>query len=96
MDDEFKKISPDSLDDLIDSLSKEEAIVFINPSYKDSLVCISKDGRAIYSYKLLVNSLIEEDGMTCDEAIEFIDYNIFRALPYFGSKAPIIMMDTLL
>ena len=27
------------------------------------------------------------------EAIEFIEYNTLRALPYFGDMAPIIMYD---
>lgn len=29
--------------------------------------------------------------MTEQEAIEWIEYNTIRALPYFGSDAPIIM-----
>ena len=28
---------------------------------------------------------------TADEAIEWIDYNVIRALPYMGEEAPIIM-----
>ena len=31
------------------------------------------------------------DNMTDTEAIEWIEYNTIRALPYAGEKAPIIM-----
>jgi len=33
---------------------------------------------------------VDEDGMTEEEAMEFIDYNTIRALPYYES-APIIL-----
>lgn len=29
--------------------------------------------------------------MTDEEAIEWIDYNTIRAIPYMGEKAPIVM-----
>lgn len=29
--------------------------------------------------------------MTEEEAVEFIDYNTFRAMPYMGEKAPIVV-----
>lgn len=32
--------------------------------------------------------LVEEDGMTPEEAYEFIDYNTIRALPYMGDMRP--------
>ena len=41
----------------------------------------------------MVESLAKEDGMTYEDAAEFIDYNTIRALPYLGDKAPIVKMD---
>ena len=41
----------------------------------------------------MVESLMLEDDMSYDEAIEFIDFNTVRALPYMGEKSPIIMYD---
>lgn len=35
--------------------------------------------------------MMDNDGMTHEEAIEFIDYNTVRACPYMGSQAPIIL-----
>ena len=38
----------------------------------------------------MVEHLMEEDEMEEEEAIEFIDYNTIRALPYMGDNVPII------
>ena len=38
----------------------------------------------------MVEWLMETDGMTQEDAVDFIDYNTIRALPYF-TNSPIIM-----
>ena len=76
---------------MVSDAGHEDALVFENPSYDGAFVGVSHDGRAIYDYDMMVVSLMEEDGMTEEEAVEFIDYNTLRALPYFGEKAPIVM-----
>ena len=68
----------------------EDAIVFVNPDFCKAFVDASEDGRAIYDYELMVESLMEDDEMDEIDAIEFIEYNTIRALPYMGPKAPII------
>lgn len=70
----------------------EDAIVFQSPDYAEAFVGISDCGRAIYSYSAMIASLVAE-GMDAEDAIEFIDYNTIRALPYMGSHAPIILHD---
>ena len=62
-----------------------------NYSYDDALIGVSEDGRAIYDFEKMVDWLIEEADMSDDEAVEWIEYNTIRALPYMGSDAPIIM-----
>ena len=41
----------------------------------------------------MIEWLVEKDGITQEEAIEWIEYNTIRAIPYAGSKAPIVMYD---
>lgn len=60
-------------------------------SYDDALIGVSEDGRAIYDFEKMVDWLIEKEGCTDDEAVEWIEYNTLRALPYMGEKAPIVM-----
>ena len=62
-----------------------------NYSYDDALIGVSHDGRAVYDYNLMIDWLMREEGWSDNEAIEWIEYNTIRALPYFGEGAPIIM-----
>lgn len=71
----------------------EDTLLFEAPDFLDAISGITDDGRLIYSYPRMVEHLVASDGMTPDEAAEFIDYNTVRALPYMGERAPIIMYD---
>ncbi len=69
----------------------EESIVFENPSYCEAFVGVSSDGNAVYDFEKMVECLMEEDGMEYTDAVEFIEFNTIRALPYMGSMAPVIL-----
>ena len=69
----------------------ENVTYLVNYSYDDALIGISEDNRAVYDYNKMVEWLVKEESWTQEEAIEWIDYNTIRALPYAGDKAPIIM-----
>ena len=69
----------------------EDVVYLTNYSYDDALIGISDDNRAVYDYNKMVEWLVKTEGFTEEEAIEWIDYNTIRALPYAGSKSPIIM-----
>lgn len=69
----------------------EDVIYLTNYSYDDALIGVSEDGRAIYDYDKMIIWLVLKEGFEPSEAIEWIDFNTIRALPYMGSKAPIIM-----
>ena len=76
--------------ELISDYGYEDIIIFSNPDYASAFIGISEDNRAIYDYNKMIEFLVEEDEMTDIEAIEFIEYNTIRSLPYF-ENAPIIM-----
>lgn len=71
----------------------EDALIFSNPSFDNAIIGVDHEGRVIYSYELMVAQFMQDND--CDEmdAIEFIDYNTIRSLPYYGSSAPIILME---
>ena len=69
----------------------EDIIIFSGDSYDDALIGVSDDGRAIYDYDLMIEWLMVNDNMTDVDAMEWIDYNTIRSLPYVGDKAPIVM-----
>ena len=69
----------------------EDVIIFSDFSYDDALIGVSEDGRAVYDYDKMVAWLMETEDWSQDEAIEWIEYNTIRALPYLGDLAPIVM-----
>lgn len=69
----------------------EDVLILKNYSYDDALIGISEDDRAIYDFDKMIEWLMETENFTQEEAIEWIEYNTIRALPYMGEKAPIIM-----
>jgi len=44
---------------------------------------------AVYEYDLCVHILMDRDGMTCEEAIEYMDFNVTGS--YVGKKTPIFI-----
>lgn len=62
----------------------EEALRFDNPSFDTAIVGID--------YDRMIAELMETDNITEEEAIDFIDYNTIRSLPYYGEYAPIVLI----
>lgn len=69
----------------------EDVIILKDFSYDAALIGISEDNRAIYDYDLMVEYLMEEEGWSEEESIDWLEYNTIRSLPYAGDRAPIIM-----
>lgn len=68
----------------------EDVVYFTNYSYDDALIGVSDDNRAIYDFNKMVEWLMDKEGFEELEAIEFIEFNTLRSLPYV-SNSPIIM-----
>lgn len=83
-----------------------DGIFLDNQSYDNSIVGVEEaTGRVIYDYDKMVEELAseyffaqnaeEDEYQSYDDcrlaAIEWIEYNTIRALPYLGEKAPIII-----
>ena len=67
------------------------ALVFDNPAYDNSIIGQTFDGRAIYDIELMADELAQDDQITVEEAMDFINYNAIRSLPYAGEKAPVVV-----
>ena len=66
-------------------------IVLDNASYDNAIIGTTFDGRAIYDFDLMIEELMWDEGWNYEEAVEWIEYNTIRALPYANGKAPIIV-----
>jgi NAD+ synthase len=78
--------------DLLNELGLEESIVFENPDYDSAIIGYdANESRIIYDFEKMAEHLMDVDGMDYEEAVEFIEYNTIRAIPYAGSNAPIVL-----
>lgn len=68
----------------------EDVIIFENPSYDDALIGITTDNRAVYDYELMVEWLFKNYGWSREDAVEWIEYNTLRAIPYYDA-APVVV-----
>lgn len=80
-----------SVENLLLDNGYEGVKYFVNFSYDTALIGVTDDNRAVYDFDLMVGWLIETQDFTQEDAIEWIEYNTIRALPYMGERAPIIM-----
>ena len=67
------------------------SIVLDNCSYDNAIIGTTFDGRVIYDFDLMIEELMNDHEFSFEGAIEWIECNTVRALPYAGSKAPIIV-----
>lgn len=79
----------------IEIIAKEhdiEIVIFDNPSYDTAIIGLSTNFEVVYDYDLMVEYLMKTEEFTVDDAIDFIEYNTIRALPYcIGNHKPVIV-----
>lgn len=64
---------------------------FNNPDFVDAIVGTTDEGNLIYDYDKMIESLKKSENWDDEEAIEWIEYNTIRTIPYMGSSHPIIL-----
>lgn len=76
----------------------DNIIVLEGDEFADGCIGISEDNRLVYSFEKLVESLSKQEGITETDAIEWLEYNTIRSLPYMSSygNIPIIMHDLMI
>ena len=88
-------MTQEELKEMLVEMGYDDAIVFENPSYTDAVIGISDAGQVCYSYEKMAECLMKDDEMSYEGAVEFIDYNTIRALPYCNpsNNRPIVIYD---
>lgn len=87
----FKKMKQDIFEFCEDN-EIEDTLLFENPGYETAFLGLDEKGRAVYNYNKMVEFLMEEDDMSYEEAVEFIEYNTIRACDYI-ENAPLILLN---
>ena len=83
----------DRVEELLLDNDLEGAAYFTGDDYDTAILGYTDDGRLVYLYEKMVDWLVKNDNMTPDDAVEWLDYNTIRAIPYMGEKAPIIVYN---
>ena len=82
-----------TVEEKITDAGYEDVVVFANDEYSSAFLGVAEGARgvrAVYDYEAMVEWLMEHDGMTETDAIEWIEYNTLRALPYTAG-APLVL-----
>lgn len=85
----------EELRSFLNDCGKDETVYFTAPDFVNAIIGITDDGRLVYSYSRMAESLMLEEGMSYNEAVEFIESNMIRSIPNFGEHAPIIVHSVL-
>lgn len=69
----------------------EDVKILKDFSYDTALIGVTHDDRTVYDFDKMVEWVMETQGYSHEEAIEWIEYNTIRALPYMGPDSPVIL-----
>lgn len=81
----------DRVEELLLDNDLEGTAYFTGDDYDTAILGYTDDGRIVYSYEKMVEWLVENDNMIPEDAVEWLDYNTIRAIPYMGEKAPVVV-----
>ena len=79
------------IEQLKETIAEHNPEAMFADGFDNALMGYSSDMRVIYSVDQIMETLVERDGMTPDEAIEFFNFNIECA--YVGEYTPIYMYE---
>lgn len=86
----------DMIADMVtDEEELDNIIVLEGDEFADGAIGITESNELVYSYSRLVKSLSEKTDMTEVDAMEWLDYNTIRSLPYMErhGNVPIIIHE---
>ena len=82
-----------ALDEYLSEMYGDDVVHFDGPEFDDGIIGVSSDDCLVYSYSKLVEALMKHNGWEETDAIEWLDFNTIRSIPYIHGKAPIIVYD---
>ena len=89
--DKIRKIRADRAERLRETISEHNPEAMFADGFDESIMGYSSDGKVIYSADQIIGTLMNRDGMTQEEAIEYFNFNIDCA--FVGEYTPIYMYE---
>lgn len=68
------------------------AVLLDGPEFDDGIIG-HYNGRVVYSKRRIVNSLKHHNRWSEVDAVDWVEFNTIRSLPYMGDHAPIVVND---
>ena len=84
--------SVEELREFLEAQGHEGTVFFENPSFVIAITGITDSGQLIYDYDLMIVAAMEEENWDAEGAIEWIEYNTLRSIPYMGHAHPIVSL----
>jgi len=86
----------ETLDELKEYLTSGDyqSVVLENPDYVTAVIGVTASGAVVYDYDKMIQFLVDKDNMDYEEAVDFVNYNTLRAIPYMnleGAAQPIVV-----
>lgn len=69
----------------------EEALLFDNPAFDNSIFGLTTDGAVIYDLRKMIKEMSEEDNISEEDAYDFISYNTLSA--YIEGLMSVVLDD---
>lgn len=77
--------------ELLDSITEFNPEAKLADGFDDSILGYDTKGRVIYSVGMIIDTLVERDGMSYEDASEYFSFNIECA--FVGEYTPIYMYE---
>lgn len=84
MSERFSNLSPEHAG----LLKIHGATVLEPPELDEAIVEVKSNGAVVYSKALLIDVFMEMNSSSYEEAVEHVEYNTIRALPYMPEPRP--------
>lgn len=82
----------EELCEYLEAQEHTDTVFFESPSFVKAITGITESGQLIYDYNLMITAAMEENDWTEEDAIEWIEYNTLRSIPYMGNMHPIVSL----
>ena len=73
----------------VDLIAEVNPEAYVMDGYDNCIIGISSSGNLVYSRRLIIVTLMGNDGMTMEDALEWYSHNMVRSLDYLGTNAPV-------
>ena len=82
-----------ALREYLSSAYGDDVVLLDGEEFDGGIIGVDPSGRVVYSYDKLAQALARHNKTELSEAMEWIDYNTIRSLPYMGPRAPLVIND---